>query len=147
MDSRILEKLEQKREKFLKEIYILLPKAKIRLDKDNLLSITISSPKQKIIELRDEFLELDEEGIGCRIKFGVTKIQIKNIKGVYESFDLEKELIVDVLLCASNFQVNRAIKWTEENGIIREAVINNIRITLGVKRIGMKSLIDLELET
>jgi len=145
MDQAVLEQLVAKREAFTSKMKTLLAKVNPRIN-GNWLTITVTPSPEELKSLRDEFLELDEHGVGCRIEFGVAKIQIKNIKGVYESFDLEKELIVDIFLSAGNFQVNRAIKWAEENGIIRTATLNNFQISiyLSDKSIQKKTIIRID---
>ena len=145
MDQAVLEQLVAKREAFTSKMKTLLTKVNPRIN-GNWLTITVTPSPEELKSLRDEFLELDEHGVGCRIEFGVAKIQIKNIKGVYESFDLEKELIVDIFLSAGNFQVNRAIKWAEENGIIRTATLNNFQISiyLSDKSIQKKTIIRID---
>lgn len=145
MDQAVLEQLVAKREAFTSKMKTLLAKVNPRIN-GNWLTITVTTSPEELKNLRDQFLELDEQGVGVKVKFGVAKIQIKNIKGVYESFDLEKELIVEPLLTPSNFQVNRAIKETEENGIIRTATLNNFQISiyLSDKSIQKKTIIRID---
>lgn len=137
-----------KKERFLDKIYNLLPEAKVRIRKNNLLAIIVSMSEKRITELRDEFLELDNAGVELRVSFSITKVEMKNLSGVYESFDLEKELEVDELITKYMFQVDRRIEWVESNLDYREATLNNFQISISLsdKNIQKKTVIRIELE-
>lgn len=137
-----------KKERFLDKIYNLLPEAKVRIRKNNLLAIIISMSEKRITGLRDEFLELDNTGVELRVGFSITKVEMKNLSGVYESFDLEKEFEVDELITKYMFQVDRRIEWVESNLDYREATLNNFQISISLsdKNIQKKTVIRIELE-
>jgi len=145
-DSRV--EFLTKKERFLDKIYNLLPEAKVRIRKNNLLAIIVSMSEKRITELRDEFLELDNAGVELRVSFSITKVEMKNLSGVYESFDLEKELEVDELITKYMFQVDRRIEWVESNLDYREATLNNFQISISLsdKNIQKKTVIRIELE-
>lgn len=139
--------LDEIKDKFLEKIYNLLPKAKIRIRKNNILAITVSTSEKKIEELRNDFLELKNAGVEIGIKFAITKVEMKNLDGVYESFDLENEFLVDTLINRDMFQVNERIEWMESNSDYKVAVINGFQITISLaeKNIEKQKIIRIKL--
>lgn len=143
MDEMALYLCGLKKEEFVKKVYSLLQNAIGRLSNDNFLTITITPQKQELVSLRDAFLDLNENGIGIRIKFGIKRVEIKNADGVYELYDLEEEFMIDQVLAANNFQINRSIKLTESNGIVRDIKVNSFQISvyLGDNPVEKKTII------
>jgi hypothetical protein len=143
MDQAVLEQLVAKREAFTTKMKSLLAKVNPRIN-GNWLTITVTPTPEELKSLRDEFLELDELGIGTRVKFALAKANMKNSSNRYEVTDLAENIPVDMLLTASNFQVNRAIKWTGSDGQEQTATLNNFQISIFR---GSVETVDLVVET
>ncbi len=126
-------------------LYALLPKAIVKIEKDNLLTITINLPSEEISDLRTKFANLQTEYfVGIRIKFTITKVKVRNSNGKYEMADLDKPKEIETILSLNHFHVNRIEKWTNKNGIVQEATTNKFQISFYLNSVKKKTVISLE---
>lgn len=143
MDQKVLEMLTAQKESFVAKLKTTLAKVNPRIN-GNWLTITVTPSPEELVKLRDEFFDLNENGIGVRVKFSLNKANVKNSTNRYEVTELGEAIIVDTVLSSNNFQVNRKINWTDTSGVKQEATINNFQISIFR---GAVETVDLVVET
>ncbi len=126
-------------------IYNHLSKAIIQIDNKNYLTLTKNLPKAELVKLRSSLLELNEDGANIEFKMEIANVRFKNYNGNYEQAELEKPIKIDVHLSRDNFQVDRHIRWTDKNGIVKETILNNIRVTIFVGPYEKRTIIKIEI--
>lgn len=131
-------------ESFVERMKTLLKKVTPRMS-GNWLTINVTPDAKTLQSLKDDILELQDNEVGVRISFKLTKVNVRNALNKYELVELKPEdyISVDVTLVPDNFQIDKEISWTDNTGVKRTAKLNNFQLSIFR---GFVEVTDLEVE-